>query len=99
MTITELLKDKDLLNELLDNKTAEDAQAYLAGKGVEMSIDEVKALGKKIYAAVEGEGKLSEEELAEVAGGSGDSEGAAIFFIGELIVEGGKKLWDLVTSW
>lgn len=96
MTITELLKDKDLLNELLDNKTAEDAQAYLAGKGVEMSIDEVKALGKKIYAAAGGEGKLSEEELAEVAGG-GDAE--AIFFVGELLVEGGKKLWDLVTSW
>ena len=67
--IKEQLKDKAFVEGLLKNKSPEEAKAYLAEHGVEMSLDEVKELGAKLYALAKGEAELSESELADAAGG------------------------------
>lgn len=78
--LQELLKDENKVEALLANETPEDAQAFLAGNGIEYSLEEVRAIGKTIGRVIEGEftseqldrmmnGELSEEELEDVAGG------------------------------
>jgi hypothetical protein len=57
------------VTSLLKIETAEEAQKALKAKGLEVSLDEVNAIGDWLEKAAENGGKLSEEELENVAGG------------------------------
>jgi len=67
-SLQEVLENKDVAAELLTKETPEEAQAFLADKGVEISVDEVKAIGEALNSASTGE--LNADELEDVAGGS-----------------------------
>lgn len=102
--LKELAKDKAFVEGLLKNQTPEDAKAFLAEHGVDLSLDEVKAFGRQLGAVVKGEGELSESELADIAGGNdlGDTLNSIANDYDKGEFEFGKefdKLWNWVTSW
>ncbi len=65
--LNELLKDESVVKELLEQETAEDAQKFLASKGVEISIEDLEEI-QKILAAQSDE-EMDDGELENVAGG------------------------------
>lgn len=62
------LEDKAFVEKLLSLEEPEDVQKAYAEKGVEFSIDEVKAMGQML-AADSGEAELDANQLDAVAGG------------------------------
>lgn len=67
----ELIKDKDFSESIIKMETPEEVQKAFAEKGVEISKEEVQALGAIINKACEKKGAaLSEEDLNEISGGS-----------------------------
>ena len=86
--IKEIFADEEFVKELFSKETPEEAQALLAEKGIDMSIDELVKLkdlvAAKLQAAENGEStELTEEDLADVAGGV-----AVLFAIMGLVVVG-----------
>lgn len=65
--LEQLAQDKAFINEFLSCETPEAAQAALKEKGVELSLEQVTALGEAI--AADPSGELSEEQLTNVSGG------------------------------
>ena len=67
----ELIKDKDFSESIIKMETPEEVQKAFAEKGVEISKEEVQALGAIINKVCEKKGAaLSEEDLNEISGGS-----------------------------
>ena len=65
-----LLKDKDFSESIIKMETPEEVQKAFAEKGVEVSKEEVQALGAIINKVCEKKGAaLSEEDLNEISGG------------------------------
>ena len=67
-----LMADKAFVEGLAQQVQPEDAQAYFAANGVDFTLEEIKAMGKAISLRAKqqhGE-ELTEDELAEVSGGS-----------------------------
>ncbi|MBE5837540.1 hypothetical protein [Butyrivibrio sp.] len=78
--IKEMLENEDLLKEVLAIEKPEDAQNWFSDHEVELTIDEIKAIGKLLSQILKGEvttnelqriadGELGEDELEAVAGG------------------------------
>ncbi len=65
-----LLSDKTFAEGLAGKKEPEDAQKYFAENGLELSHEEIMGLGKMLNQLSAKNGELSEDELADVAGGS-----------------------------
>ena len=68
--VEEAMKDQAFVHQLADAETVEAAQKVFAARGIEFTLDEVKAIaaGLKANAA---NGELSENDLEDVAGGVG----------------------------
>lgn len=66
--IKELFSNQESLNEFLSQETPQDAQSFLASKGIDFSLAEIETLGKLIV-KYQDSGELSDEELAEITGG------------------------------
>jgi hypothetical protein len=86
--IKEVFSDEEFVKELFSKETPEEAQALLAEKEIDMSIDELVKIkdlvAAKLQAAENGEStELTEEDLADVAGGV-----AVLFAIMGLVVVG-----------
>ena len=60
----ELLNDKELVAKLENAESAQEVSELLAGKGVEISAEQIEAVMAK------DQGELSEENLENVAGGA-----------------------------
>ena len=68
--LLELLEDKEMAKELF-SMSIEDAQAELAKKGLDFSIDELQAFAKGVVDSEADESsELTEDQLSNVAGGS-----------------------------
>ena len=72
--IKEVFSDEEFVKELFSKETPEEAQAMLAEKEIDMSIDELVKIKDlvvaKLQASENGESfELTEEELGDVAGG------------------------------
>ena len=93
--IKELAKDKAFVEGLLKNQSPEEAKAYLAEHGVEMSLDEVKELGAELYAMSNGESELAESDLAAVAGGAEFDSTDELTNVKESLA----KVWEWIKSW
>jgi hypothetical protein len=72
--IKEIFSDEAFVKELFSKEDPEEVQKMLADKGIDLSIDEIVTLKdmleKKLQQAQNGE-ELAEDDLEEVAGGSG----------------------------
>jgi hypothetical protein len=63
----QILQDETLARAFLSSETPEAAKEFLANQGIDISLEEVTALGKALADSAPGE--LSEEQLSDVAGG------------------------------
>jgi hypothetical protein len=86
--IKEVFSDEEFVKELFSKETPEEAQALLAEKEIDLSIDELVKIkdlvAAKLQAAENGEStEITEEDLADVAGGV-----AVLFAIMGLVVVG-----------
>ena len=64
----EVFADKEFAEKVLALTEPEDVQKAFADKGIDLSIEDVKAIGRML--AENQDGELSEEALLDVAGGS-----------------------------
>ena len=88
--IESLLKNEEFMKKILPMQTPEEVQAEFKKEGVELSIEEIEALGSIINKYLEKGGKpLSEDELENIAGGHDCSVQLAIVMGVELGVVGG----------
>jgi hypothetical protein len=65
----EIFSDEAFVTSLLKLEAPSDVQKALKTRGLEVSLEEVKAIGAVLEKAAENGGKLSEYELENVAGG------------------------------
>ena len=63
----EVFADKEFAEKVLALTEPEDVQKAFADKGIDLSIEDVKAIGRML--AENQDGELSEEALLDVAGG------------------------------
>ena len=89
--VKEVFSDEEFVKELFSKETPEEAQAMLAEKDIEVSVEELVKLRdlliKKAQQA-EGSEELNDDELEDVAGGMGPVVATVIglFLIGSLVV-------------
>ena len=69
--LAELLKDENVVKELLELETDEEVQKFLAAKDIELSLDEIKTIREGINARLNNSEELSDDQLENVAGGVG----------------------------
>lgn len=65
----ELINDEAFIKKAFCVETVEEVQAAFAEQGVEISPEELFAIGDAVSVAVSGNGELSEDALDAVAGG------------------------------
>lgn len=87
----EALQDQEFAEKLLALETAEEAQAMLKEKGIEVSLEDLKAAAA--YVGKSASGELSEDDLEDVAGGSAAQIGLKI---GQMIDNAITKLGRLL---
>ncbi len=84
------------MKSLLTLETPEEVQASLRGRGIELSVDEIKAIRIMLMKKIDAGEELSESELAEVTGGVylAMTAGAIIFFmvLGGIVGAGGGAI-------
>lgn len=73
--IVKLLEDRDFVQKLMTREDVEDVKKLFKDKGVEVSDSDINELGEIMNEIVEALGKMSEEELKAICGGtdSGDA--------------------------
>lgn len=94
--LKELLKDESFVKELVDKETAEEAQALLASKGVNLTAEQLNEIRKGIAARIEGGEELSDEQLENVAGGFADAITSifnAIIDVGDFVHTVTRRRW------
>lgn len=69
LKLKELLTDEDFAKKILAMEEPQDVQQAFRNEGLELSIQEIKIMGKAFASAAEGK-ELSEEDLDSVAGGT-----------------------------
>lgn len=67
--LEEVKKDEAFMKMLGEQDTPEKIQAAFATKGIEFTLDEVKAIVVAVVDQAENNGELNEENLNEVSGG------------------------------
>jgi hypothetical protein len=65
----EIFSDATFVTSLLKLETHEEVQKALKARGLEVSLEEIKAIGDVLEKTAENGGKLSEAELENVAAG------------------------------
>lgn len=65
-----LVQDHEFMNKMLSCEEPEQVQKLFADNGVEITLEEVKTLGKVLAGMAQSDGELSEDDLEGVAGGS-----------------------------
>ncbi len=99
--LTELLKDKAFVEEFFKQETAEDAQKFLAPKGVDVTIDELNQLRDAVVARLDDSNgdELSDDQLDNVAGGIAVTTIAGIVAGIAGATTFGVALFDKIKSW
>ena len=70
MAIQQAFQDETFVKSLLVLETPEEVQATLSGRGVDMTVDEIKQVRELLVKRMKAGAELTEEELNQVAGGS-----------------------------
>lgn len=65
--IKDLFSDQAFMNSILEMETAEEVQAALKEKGLDLSLEEIGVIRESLNSE---NGELSEDELENVSGGS-----------------------------
>ena len=65
-----LVQDQEFIKKMLSCEEHEQVQKQFDDNGVEITLEEVKVLGKVLAGMAQSDGELSEDDLEGVAGGS-----------------------------
>ena len=68
--IKEVLSNEEFVKSLMEMENAEQVQAALKGKGIELSLDEINKIQKRLAAAAVSGDELDLDQLDDVAGGA-----------------------------
>jgi bacteriocin-like protein len=68
--VKELFSDKEFVQTLMAMDTPESIQAALKEKDLDLTLEEIELLNQNLEIAMENGGELTEEQLAQVSGGS-----------------------------
>ncbi len=68
--LKEIFADKDFAVKVMSMETAEEVQAVVKEKGVELTIEEINQIQAQFLKAAENSEEISDDELENVAGGS-----------------------------
>ncbi|SMP58028.1 Nif11-like leader peptide family RiPP precursor [Anoxynatronum buryatiense] len=80
MLMKKLKEDPVLAEKLFSQETAEEAQTVLAAEGMMFNMEEIKQLAAIVAKSmVTDEEEISEEDLDNVAGGTGFEYGSVVF--------------------
>lgn len=96
--IQKLVEDQEFVTKMLSCEEPEQVQKLFADNGVEVSLEEVKALGQSLATMAESDGELSEDDLEGVAGGSLLGAVSTIISAGKL-VKTVVDNWSTIKSW
>jgi predicted ribosomally synthesized peptide with nif11-like leader len=67
--LKEIFADKEFVEEVLAMETAEEVQAAIKEKGVELTLEEIDQTREQLVKIAENGEEVSDEELEQVAGG------------------------------
>lgn len=91
-----LIKDEEFVKKLMECEEPEAAQALFAQNGVELSLEEIKTIGKGIDMALSDSEELDEDALDAVAGGVslGDVVDGIVSAVKTVV-----KNWRSIKNW
>lgn len=93
--IKALLESEGFIDKMLACEEPEQVQALFAENGIELSLEEVKAIGAGLESALNNEeGELDEDALEEVAGGVAVT---AVISVTAALIAGGIKVGAAIT--
>ena len=97
--IKSLMSQQDFVDKMLACEEPEQVQALFAENDVELSLEEVKAIGQGLAAIAESDGELTEDDLESVAGGIAVS--TVIGLVSGVISAGVyvTRNWSRIKSW
>lgn len=96
--IKNLVEDQEFVTKLLACEEPEQVQKLFADNGVDVTLDDVKALGQSLSVMAESDGELSEDDLEGVAGGSLMSVVSTVISVGKL-AKNVVDNWSTIKSW
>lgn len=67
--VKELFADKEFVEKILELESAEEVQAALKEKGLELTVEEINQIKEQLIKSGESGEEVSDEELEQVAGG------------------------------
>ncbi len=67
--LKEAFADQEFAKKILEMETAEEVQSALKGKGVDLSVEEIKAIHNQLVRQLESGEDLDKDQLKNVAGG------------------------------
>ena len=86
--VKEIFADKDFVAKVMEMETAEEVQAAVKEKGVELSLDEITAAREQLIKMQENGEELDDSQLEQVAGGFAIA--GTLFLIGMGVLVGGS---------
>ncbi len=86
--LKEIFADKDFAVKVMEMETAEEVQAAVKEKGVELSLDEITAAREQLIKMQENGEELDDSQLEQVAGGFAIA--GTLFLIGMGVLVGGS---------
>ena len=93
-----ILQKEGFVDKLLACQEPEEVQKLFAAEGLELSLDEVKAVGKGLDAAFNDGEELDEDSLDSVAGGSAALAMAIVSGV-VTVVKLVKDNWRSIKNW
>ncbi len=67
--LKEVFSDREFVKKMLETENAEEVQLALKGKGVDLSVEEIKAIRELIVRQMESGEELDKDQLKSVSGG------------------------------
>lgn len=99
--IQEVFSDKEFVEKLLAMETAEEVQAAVKEKGLELTLEEIEATKKSIINSLEknDSDEVSDDQLEQVAGGFAITTALAIAGVITGAASGGAALGTAINRW
>ena len=94
--IAEIMAKEGFAEKILECEEPEQVQALFKAEGVELTLDDVKAIGVALDAATNEGDELDEDALDSVAGGSALDYIGPIVDACEAVYKAGRRAWRAI---
>ena len=97
--ITELMAREGFAEKILECEEPEQVQALFAAEGVELSLEDVKNIGRALATATAEGDELDEDSLDAVAGGSAADYIVPIVDASEAVYKAARSAYRALRRW